>query len=175
MHRKKSVRNHVSFRPTSRFTARNVLSNAPLSLLSHSLRTHPGGTPHTRSVRSHPGTPDTDVTVPLPAKYVAEQATIIRQQISSPQDGCPPGVIANDILLEEIFRLQHRLIHLRGNLGKEHIIRRRVTNLRRKTLSSSLTSNQVTSSSVQDALEEMDRMRLDIHNLKVELSRHLNY
>ena len=111
MHRKKSVRNHVSFRPTSRFTARNVLSNAPLSLLSHSLRTHPG-TPNTRSVRSHPGTPDTDVTVPLPAKYVAEQATIIRQQISSPQDGCPPGVIANDILLEEIFRLQHRLIHL---------------------------------------------------------------
>ena len=175
MHRKKSVRNHVSFRPTSRFTARNVLPNAPLSLLSHSLCTHPG-TPNTRSVRSHPGTPDTDVTVPLPAKYVAEQATIIRQQISSPQDACPPGIIANDILLEEIFRLQHRLIHLRGNLGKEHMIRRRVTNLCRKNLSSSLTSNQVTtSSSVQDALEEMDRMRLDIHNLKVELSRHLNF
>ena len=174
MHRKMSVRNHVSFRPTSRFTARDVLSNAPLSLLSHSLRTHPG-TPNTRSVRSHPGTPDTDVTVPLPAKYVAEQATIIRQQISSPQDACPPGIIANDILLEEIFRLQHRLIHLRGNLVKEHIIRRCVTNLRRKNLSSFLTSNQVTSSSVQDALEEMDRMRRDIHNLKVELSRHLNY
>ena len=164
----------MSFRPTSRFTARNVFPNAPLLSLSHSLRTHPG-TPTTRSVRSHPGTPDTDVTVPLPAKYVAEQATIIRQQVSSPQDGCPPGVIANDILLEEIFNLQHRLIHLRGNLGKEHIIRRRVTNLRRKNLSSSLTSSQVTSSSVQEALEEMDRMRLDIHNLKVELSRHLHY
>ena len=131
MHRKTPVRN-VSLRPKSRFTARNVLSNAPLSLLSHSLHTHPG-TPNTRSVRSHPGTPDTDVTVPLPAKYVAEQATIIRQQqITSPQDRCPPGVIANDILLEEIFRLQHCLIHLRGNLGKEHIIRRRVTNLCRK-------------------------------------------
>ena len=141
----------------------------------HSLRTHPGSTPTTRSVRSHPGTPDTDATVPLPANYVAEQATIIREQLSSPQDGCPPGVIANDILLEEIFNLQHRLIHLRGHLGKEHIIRRRVTNLRRKKLSSSLTSNQVTSSSVQDALEEMDRMQLDIHNLKVELSRHLHY
>jgi hypothetical protein len=126
-------------------------------------------------VRSHPGTPDTDVTVPLPAKYVAEQATIIRQQISSPQDGCPPGVVANDVLLEEIFRLQHRLIHLRGNLGKEHITRRRVTKLRRKKLSSSPTSNQVTSSAVQDALEEMDRKRLDIHNLKVELSRYLKY
>ncbi len=126
-------------------------------------------------MRFHPGTPDTDVTVPLPAKYVAEQATIIRQQVSSPQDGCPPGVIANDILLEEIFNLQHRLIHLRGHLGKEHVIHRRVTNLRQKKLSSSLTSNQVTSSSVQDALEEMDRMQLDIHNLKVELSRHLHY
>ena len=172
MHRKKPVRK-VSFRPTSRFTARNVFHNSPLSSLSHSLRTHPG-TPSTRSVRSHPGTPDTDATVPLPANYVAEQATIIREQLSSPQDGCPPGVIANDILLEEIFRLQHQLIHLRGNLGKEYIIRRRITNLCRNNLSSPLTSNQVISSSVQDALEEMDRMRLDIHNLKVELSRHLN-
>ncbi len=98
-------------------------------------------TPTTRSVCSHPGTPDTDVTVPLLAKYVAEQATIIWQQVSSPQDRCPPGVIANDILLEEIFNLQYRLIRLRGNLGKEHIIRRRVTNLRRKNLSSSLTSS----------------------------------
>jgi hypothetical protein len=130
MRRKKPVRN-VSFRPKSRFTARSIFTNAPLSSLSHSLRTHPG-TPNTRSVRSHPGTPNTDVTVPLPAKYVAEQATIIRQQISSPQDGCPPGVVANDVLLEEIFRLQHQLIHLRGNLGKEHITRRRVTKLRRK-------------------------------------------
>ncbi len=134
----------------------------------HSLRTHPG-TPTTRSVRSHPGTPDTDVTVPL------LQATIIWQQVSSPQGGCPPGVIANDILREEIFRLQHQLIHLRGNLGKEYIIRRRVTNLCQKNLSSSLTSNQVTSLLVQDAFEEMDRMRLDIDNLKVEQSRHLNY
>ena len=125
MHRKKPDRK-VSFRPTSRFTARNVFHNSPLSSLSHSLRTHPG-TPSTRSMRSHPGTPNTDVTVPLPAKYVAEQATIIRQQISSPQDGCPPGVVANDVLLEEIFRLQHQLIHLRGNLGKEHIICRHLT------------------------------------------------
>ena len=115
MHRKKPVRN-VSFRPKSRFTARSVFSNAPLSSLSHSLRTHLG-TPNTRSVRSHPGTPDTDVTVPLPAKYVAEQATIIRQQISSPQDRCPPGVIANEILLEEMFRLQHRLIQLSRHLN----------------------------------------------------------
>ncbi len=127
-----------------RFTARNVFSMAPLSSLSHSLRTHPG-TPNTRSVlSSHLGTPNTDVTVRLPAKYVAEQATIIWQQISSPQDGCPPGVIANDILLEEIFCLQHRLIHLRGNFGKKNIIRHRVTNVRRKKLSSSITSNQGT-------------------------------
>jgi hypothetical protein len=130
MHRKKPVRN-VSFRPKSRFTARSIFSNAPLLSLSHSLRTHPG-TPNTRSVRSHPGTPDTDVTVPLPAKYVAEQATIIRQQISFTQDGCPPSIIANSILMEEIFRLQNRLILLRGQLGKEHkhIFRRRVTNIR---------------------------------------------
>jgi hypothetical protein len=126
-------------------------------------------------VRSHPGTPDTDVTVPLPAKYVAEQATIIRQQISSPLDKCPPGFVGKDVLLEEIFRMQNWLIHLRGNLGREHIICRRVTNLRQKSMSSSLTSNQVTFSSVQDVLEEMDRMRLDIHNLKVKLSKHLNY
>ena len=85
----------------------------------HSLRTHPG-TPTTRSVRSHPGTPDTDATVPLPANYVAEQATIIRQQISFTQDGCPHSIIANTILMEEIFRLQNRLILLRGKLGKEH-------------------------------------------------------
>jgi hypothetical protein len=173
MHRKKPVRN-VSIRPKSRFTAHSVCSNAPLSSLSHSLRTHLG-TPNTRSVRSHPGTPDTDVTVPLPAKYVAEQATIIRQQISSPLDGCPPGFVGKDVLLEEIFRMQNWLIHLRGNLGKEHITRRRVTKLCRKKLSSSPTSNQVTSSAVQDALEEMDRKRLDIHNLKVELSRYLKY
>ena len=174
MHRKKPVRN-VSFRPKSRFTARSVFSNAPLLSLSHSLRTHPG-TPNARSVRSHPGTPDTDVTVPLPAKYVVEQARIIRQQqITSPQDRCPPGVIANEILLEEIFRLQHQLIQLRGSLGKDHVIRRRVTKLCGKNLSSSLTSNQVTSSSIQDALEEMDHIQLDIHNLQVDLSRHLNY
>jgi hypothetical protein len=167
------VRNVLS-RSTTRCTAHNVFLDAPFMFLLHSLRPHPG-TPSTQSLRSHPGTPDTNVTVPLPARYVAEQATIIWQQISSPQDGCPPGVIANNILLEEIFRLQHRLIHLRGNLGREHIIRRCVTNLRRKSMSSSLTSNQVTSSSVQDVLEEMDRMRLDIHNLKVKLSKHLNY
>jgi hypothetical protein len=69
-------------------------------------------------VRSHPGTPDTDVTVPLPAKYVAEQATFIRQQqITSPQDRSQPGVIANEILLEEMFRLQHRLIQLSRHLN----------------------------------------------------------
>jgi hypothetical protein len=126
-------------------------------------------------VLSHPGTSDTDITFPLLAGYVAEQATIIWQQISSPEDGCPPSVIAADVLIEEIFRLQHQLIHLRGNLGKEHIICHRVTNLHQKSMSSHLTSNQVTSSAVQDALEEMDCMRLDIHNLKVELSKHLNY
>ena len=77
---------------------------------------HPG-TPGTRSRSVHPhlGTPDTDVTVPLPARYVTDQATIIRQQISSTQDGCSPSIIANSILMEEIFCLQNRLILLRGS------------------------------------------------------------
>ena len=68
-------------------------------------------------MHSHPGTPDTHVTVPLPVRYVSDLATIIRQQISSTQVGCPPSIIANSILMEEIFRLQNRLILLRGQLG----------------------------------------------------------
>ena len=123
------VRNVLS-RSTKRCPAHNVFPNAPFSSPLHSLHPHPGP-PGTRSVRSHPGTPDTDVTVPLPARYVAEQATIIRQQISSTQDRCPPSIIANSILMEEIFRLQNRLILLRGQLGKEHnhIFRRCVMNI----------------------------------------------
>ena len=169
------VRN-VLRRSTKRCPAHKIFPNTQFLSPFRSPHPHPG-TPGTRSRSVHPhlGTPNTDVTIPLPARYVSDQATIIRQQISSPQDGCPPGVIANDILLEEIFRLQHRRIHLRGNLGKEHIICRHVMNLRRKSMSSSLTSNQVTSSSIQDALEEMDHIQLDIHNLQVDLSRHLNY
>ncbi len=78
--------------------------------------------------------------------------------------------------MEEIFRLQNWLILLRGK-GKEHkhIFRRHVTNIRRKNMSSSPNSNQVTSSAIQDVSKEMGRMRLDIHNLNVELSNHFNY
>ena len=169
------MRNVLS-RSTKRCPAHNVFLNAQFLSPFRSPHPHPGmPSTRARSGHSHPGTPDTDVTVPLPARCVAEQATIIRQQISSTQDGCPPNIIANSILMEEIFRLQNRLIVLRGQLGKEHkhIFRCRVTNIRRKNLSSCPISNQVTSSAIQDVLEEMDRIRLDIHNLKVELSKHL--
>ena len=170
------VRNVLS-RSTKRCPAHNVFLNAQFLSPFRSPHPHPGmPSTRARSGHSHPGTPDTDVTVPLPAKYVAEQATIIWQQISSTQDGCPHSIIAHTILMEEIFCLQNRLILLRGK-GKEHkhIFRRHVTNIRRKNMSSSPNSNQVTSSAIQDVLEEMDRIRLDIHNLKVELSKHLNY
>ena len=154
------VRN-VLRRSTKRCPARNVFPNAKFLSPLRSPHPHPG-TPGTRSRSVHPrlGTPDTDVTVPLPARYVAEQATIIQQQISSTQDGCPPSIIANSMLMEEIFCLQNWLILLRGQLGKEHnhIFRRRVTNIRRKKLSSCPISNQVTSSAIQDVLEEMDRI-----------------
>jgi hypothetical protein len=169
------VRNVLS-RSTKRCPAHNVFLNAQFLSPFRSPHPHPGmPSTRARSGHSHPGTPDTDVTVPLPARCVAEQATIIRQQISFTQDGCPPSIIANSILMEEIFRLQNRLIVLRGQLGKEHnhIFRRRVTNIRQKKMSSCPISNQVTYSAIQDVLEEMDRIRLDIHNLKVELSKHL--
>ena len=124
---------NVLRRSTKHCPTHNIFPNAQFLSPFRSPHPHPG-TPGTRSrsVHPHPGTPDTDVTVPLPARYVAEQATIIRQQISSTQDGCPPSIIANSILMEEIFRLQNRLILLRGQLGKEHkhIFRRRVTNIR---------------------------------------------
>ncbi len=128
------VRNVLS-RSTKRCTAHNVFPNAPFLSPLHSLHPHPGP-PGTGSMRSHPGTPDTNVTVPLPARYVAEQATIIWQQISSTQDRCPHSIIAHTILMEEIFCLQNRLILLRGKLGKEHkhIICRRVTNIHRKNI-----------------------------------------
>ena len=66
------------------------------------------------------GTPNSDATVPLPARLVAEQARIICQQINTLPNSCPPGILANNILMEEIFHLQHRLIHLRDNLGKDY-------------------------------------------------------
>ena len=168
------VRNVLS-RSTKRCPAHKIFPNTQFLSPFRSPYPHPG-TPGTRSVHSHPGTPDTDITVPLPARYVAEQATIIWQQISSTQDGCPHSIIAHTILMEEIFRLQNRLILLRGQLGKEHkhIFRCRVTNIRQKNSSCPI-SNQVTSSAIQDVLEEMDRILLDIHNLNVELSKHLTY
>ena len=128
------MRNVLS-RSTKRCPAHNVFLNAQFLSPFRSPHPHPGmPSTQARSGHSHPGTPDTDVTVPLPARCVAEQATIIRQQISFTQDGCPPSIIANSILMEEIFRLQNRLIVLRGQLGKEHnhIFRRRVTNIRQK-------------------------------------------
>ena len=167
---------NVLSRSTKQCTARNVFPNAPFSSPLHSPHPHPG-TPGTRSVHSHPGTPDTDVTVPLPARYVSEQATFILQQISSTQDKCPPSIIANTILMEEIFRLQNWLILLRGQLGKEHkhIFCRRVTNIRQQNMSSCPNSNQVTSSAIQDVSQEMNSIRLDIQTLNVELSKHFNY
>ena len=171
------MRNVLS-RSTKRCPAHNVFLNAQFLSPFRSPHPHPGmPSTRARSGHSHPGTPDTDVTVPLPARCVAEQATIIRQQISFTQDGCPPSIIANSILMEEIFRLQNRLILLRGQLGKEHkhIFCRHVTNIQQQNMSSCPISNQVTSSAIQDVLEEMDRIRLDIHNLNVDLSKHLNY
>ena len=103
------VRNVLS-RSTKRCPTHNVFPNAQFLSPFRSPHPHPGmPSTQARSGHSHPGTPDTDVTVPLPARCVAEQATIIRQQISFTQDGCPPSIIANSILMEEIFRLQNRL------------------------------------------------------------------
>ena len=109
------VRN-VLRRSTKCCPAHNIFPNAQFLSPFCSPHPHPG-TPGTRSRSVHPhlGTPDTDVTVPLPARYVTDQATIIWQQISSTQDGCPPSIIANSILMEENFCLQNRLILLRGS------------------------------------------------------------
>ena len=108
------MRNVLS-RSTKRCPAHNVFLNAQFLSPFRSPHPHPGmPSTRARSGHSHPGTPDTDVTIPLSARYVSDQATIIRQQISSTQDGCPPSIIANSILMEEIFRLQTLFILILG-------------------------------------------------------------
>jgi hypothetical protein len=54
------------------------------------------------------GTPDSDVTVPLPARYVVDQARSIRLQISTPLHQCSQSVLANQILIDEIDRLEEQ-------------------------------------------------------------------
>ena len=147
----------------SRCTHHNVSCNASLS------------SPSWSAYDLWVGTPNSDATVPLPARLVTEQARIICQQITTLPNSCPPGVLANNILMEEIFHLQHWLIHLRGNLGKGYSLQHHTTRLCRKDTSSSTKSNQVKSSATQEAEDEIDRIQLDVHLLKAELSKHLTF
>ena len=54
------------------------------------------------------GTPDSDVTVPLPARYVVDQARSIRLQISTPLHQRSHAALANQILIDEIDRLEEQ-------------------------------------------------------------------
>ena len=64
--------------------------------------------PH-RSVNCFNGcTPDSDVTVPLPARYVVDQARSIRLRISTPLHQRPHAALANQILIDEIDRLEEQ-------------------------------------------------------------------
>ena len=60
--------------------------------------------------------PDSDVTVPLPARYVVDQARSIRLQISNPLHQRCHAAVADQILSDEIVRLEeqrHLLNHCR--------------------------------------------------------------
>jgi hypothetical protein len=121
-------------------------------------------------VRSHPGTPDTEVTVPLLARYVAEQATIILQQISSPQDGFAPSVLADEILTGAIVCLEHQITCLRENLrGEQHLNNCKYSRPRTRSLSRA--SAQVASLAVKDAEQEIARIQLDNNYLQIQLSK----
>ena len=67
----------------ARCTLRNMSCNAPFSSPS-------------KSVYGLPlGTPNSNVTVPLLARYVGEQSRIICRQVTTLPNSCPPSVVAN--------------------------------------------------------------------------------
>ena len=76
----------------------------------------PISSPHSSANCFIGGTPDSDVTVPLPARYVVDQARSIRLQISTPLHQRPHAALADQILIDEIDRLEeqcHLMIHRR--------------------------------------------------------------
>ena len=116
-------------------------------------------------------TPDTDVTVPLPPRYVAEQARILRWQISNPQNTAFAHSVqaltkTEDTLNDQILHLEQRIARLRANLPEELEIMHRMTFCPRRRFCYGR-YDEFAALEVQETKQKIDRIQLDINELKV--------
>jgi hypothetical protein len=119
-------------------------------------------------------TPDTDATVPLPPQYVAEQARILRRQISNPQNACALSVQAltkmEDTVNDQILHSEQRISCLRANLPEELEIICRMTSCPRRRFCYGR-YDEFAALEVQETEQKIAQIQLDINKLMTGLCK----